>query len=83
MKDNFNMQSWVKNNSMKETSLSADSGAYNSKKVFDEENLYEASNPELDKLVKNFIKKLSVMYGYPESEAVMAIQESLKRQKYI
>lgn len=82
MKDNFNMQSWVKNNPMKETSLSADSGAYNSKKVFDKE-IDEAQNPELDKIVKNFIKKLSVMYGYPEAEAVMAIQESLKRQKYI
>lgn len=43
----------------------------------------EAANPELDKLVKNFVKGLATKYQYGEQDALYAIFESLKRQQMI
>jgi hypothetical protein len=45
--------------------------------------LNEASNPELDKMVKRFIDGLSNKYGYRSSDAIMAMFEALKRLDYI
>jgi hypothetical protein len=45
--------------------------------------LNEASNPELDKLVKNFVKGLANKYQYGEHDALYAIFESLKRQQML
>lgn len=36
-------------------------------------------NPELDKMIDRFVKGLATKYGYPNSDAVMAMFEALKR----
>jgi hypothetical protein len=43
----------------------------------------EASNPELDKIVKRFIDGLANKYGYQSSDAIIALFEALKRLDYI
>lgn len=45
--------------------------------------LSEAVNPELDKMVKDFVKGLATKYQYGEHDALYAIFESLKRQQMI
>jgi hypothetical protein len=45
--------------------------------------LNEATNPELDKLVKSFVKGLAAKYQYGEMDALYAIFESLKRQQML
>ena len=40
--------------------------------------LGEASNPELDKTVGQFVKGLATKYGYRSSDAVMAMFEAMK-----
>lgn len=41
--------------------------------------LTEQANPELDRTVREFIRRLAAKYQYRESDAVMAIFEALKR----
>ena len=43
----------------------------------------EASNPELDKMVTAFVDKIADRYGYPTSDAIMAIFEALKRKGFL
>jgi hypothetical protein len=46
-------------------------------------NINEASNPEMDKLVTAFVDKIADRYGYPTSDAIMAIFEALKRKGFL
>jgi hypothetical protein len=46
-------------------------------------NINEAVNPQMDKLVRAFIDKIADRNGYPTSEAITAVFESLKRQGFL
>jgi hypothetical protein len=45
--------------------------------------LNEAANPELDAMVKRFVKGLAAKYQYGEVDALYAVFESLKRQQML
>jgi hypothetical protein len=45
--------------------------------------LNEAANPELDKMVTAFVDKIADRYGYPTSDAIMAMFEALKRKGFL
>jgi len=45
--------------------------------------LGEQVNPELDAMVKKFVKGLAAKYQYGEQDALYAIFESLKRQQML
>lgn len=45
--------------------------------------LKEVSNPELDAMVKRFVKGLATKYQYGEQDALYAVFESLKRQQML
>jgi hypothetical protein len=43
--------------------------------------LNENSNPELDKLVRSFVNRLSKKYGYSINDAIFAITQTLNKMK--
>ena len=45
--------------------------------------LNEAANPELDAMVKRFVKGLAAKYQFHEIDALYAVFESLKRQQML
>jgi len=57
-------------------------GAVNNPFKVRNEPIEEASNPEGDKLVNNFIKSVAKKHGYSEQEAVNFITTTIKKLGY-
>jgi hypothetical protein len=85
--DTIEADGWKKTPKTNKFFKRMESKSYDYKKMMSEmygiDSINEAANPQMDKLVRAFIDKIADRNGYPTSEAIMAVFESLKRQGFL